>query len=838
MPENPEDILPISVEEEMRRSYLDYAMSVIVGRALPDVRDGLKPVHRRILYAMHELGNAWGRPHKKSARVVGDVIGKYHPHGESAVYDALVRMAQDFSMRYVLVDGQGNFGSVDGDPPAAMRYTEVRMAKIAQEMLSDIDMDTVDWVPNYDGAENEPLVLPSRLPNLLVNGSSGIAVGMATNIPPHNLKEIVSALRLLLKKPDSPLAEIISLVPAPDFPTGGIIWGVAGVEDAYRTGRGKVVIRSKTHFEPLEGGKRSAIVVDEIPYQVNKSQLLAHIGELVKEKRLEGISELRDESDKSGMRIVVELRRGEDASALLSKLLAMTALQNAFAINIVALDGGQPRLLNLKECLLLFLRHRREVVWRRTEFELKALTDRAHILEGLALAAANLDEMIALIRQSQNAAQAKKSLMGKAWSSAVVARLLGVAPEELFFLSEAQAQAILEMRLQRLTALEQDSILEEYQETLLKIKELKAILASPEKLSQVIDEELAALAQGFGDARKSEVVENPEDESLEEQIPLYEALVTLTQEGYIKAQPLREFEAQKRGGRGKIATTTKDGDFVKSMQVASSKDMLLFFSSKGRAYWQKVHALPQGASRMAKGKPLSAILGLEGEERIEAMLALGKGGGYVLLATALGMVKKTPVEEFSRPRTGGVNAIDLTPQDQVVDAKLTSGQDQVLLISDAGKALLFSEEEIRSTGRGAMGVRGIRLGEGHRLITLLVADSSRPDVLLITENGFGKRTQMSEFTPHGRATQGIIAMGGSERNGRLVGAVLVGEEDEAMLLTSKGKTIRMRVQEIRKAGRGAQGVRLIRLEPPEKLVAVERVLENAKLSPGEENDGL
>jgi DNA gyrase subunit A len=839
------ETLPISLEEEMRRSYLDYAMSVIVGRALPDVRDGLKPVHRRALFAMHELSNDWNRPYKKSARIVGDVIGKYHPHGDTAVYDTIVRMAQNFSLRYMLVDGQGNFGSVDGDNAAAMRYTEIRMSRIAHELLADLDKETVDFGPNYDGSEREPLILPAKIPNLLINGSSGIAVGMATNIPPHNLNEVVDACLALLKSPETSIDELIDIIPAPDFPTAGIIYGVAGVKEGYRTGRGRVVMRARTHFEDMEkGGSRQSIIIDELPYQVNKANLLIRIGELVRDKKIEGISDLRDESDKSGMRVVIELRRGEVPEVVLNNLYKETQMQDTFGMNMVALLDGQPRLLNLKQMLDAFLRHRREVITRRTVFELKKARERGHLLEGLAVALSNVDEVIALIKAAPNPPAAKSALMSRVWHSRLVEEMLarasvdarafrpdGLAPEfglsrDGYRLSDAQAQAILELRLQRLTGLEQDKIVGEYKEIMDRIADLIDILSKPERITAVMTEELAAIKQQFGDKRRSEIVVNTQDLSMEDLIASEDLVVTLSHSGYIKSQPLDDYRAQKRGGRGKQATGTKDDDFIDNLFIANTHDYILCFSSRGRVYWIKVYAVPQGG-RSSRGKPVVNLVQLEQGEKINAILPVKafEENRYVFMATSFGTVKKTPLSEFSRPRASGIIAVGLDEDDYLIGVALTEGKHDVMLFSDAGKAVRFDENDVRPMGRGARGVRGMTLGKGQKVISLLVAESEELAVLTATENGYGKRTPISEYTRHGRGSQGMIAIKTSQRNGKVVAAKLVREDDEIMLITTGGVLIRTRVKEVREMSRATQGVTLINPDEGEKLAGLERVVE-------------
>lgn len=828
----------------MRRSYLDYAMSVIVGRALPDVRDGLKPVHRRALFAMHELSNDWNRPYKKSARIVGDVIGKYHPHGDTAVYDTIVRMAQDFSLRYMLVDGQGNFGSVDGDNAAAMRYTEIRMSRIAHELLADLDKETVDFGPNYDGSEREPLILPAKIPNLLINGSSGIAVGMATNIPPHNLNEVVEACLVLLKNPETSIDELIEIIPAPDFPTAGIIYGIAGVREGYHTGRGRVVMRARTHFEDMEKGSRQSIIIDELPYQVNKSNLLIRIGELVRDKKIEGISDLRDESDKSGMRVVIELKRGEVAEVVLNNLYKETQMQDTFGMNMVALLDGQPRLLNLKQMLSAFLRHRREVGTRRTVFELKKARERGHLLEGLAVALSNVDDVIAMIKAAPTPAVAKDALMAKVWRSKLVEEMLarttidakafrpdGLAPEfglskKGYRLSDAQVQAILELRLQRLTGLEQDKIVSEYKEVMDRIANFVDILAKPERITEILTEELAAIKQQFGDKRRSEIVISTQDLSMEDLIAPADMVVTLSHSGYIKSQPLDDYHAQKRGGRGKQATGTKEDDFIDNLFIANTHDYILCFSSRGRVYWIKVYSVPQGG-RSARGKPIVNLVQLEQGEKINAILPVKAfdENRYIFMATSFGTVKKTSLSEFSRPRTSGIIAIGLDDGDYLIGVALTEGKSDVMLFSDAGKAVRFDENDVRPMGRGARGVRGMKLAKGQKVISLLVAESEELAVLTATENGYGKRTLISEYTRHGRGTQGMIAIKTSERNGKVVAARLVRQDDEIMLITTGGVLIRTRVKEVREMSRSTQGVTLINLDKGEKLAGLERVVE-------------
>ena len=838
------ETIPISLEEEMRRSYLDYAMSVIVGRALPDVRDGLKPVHRRVLFAMHELSNDWNRPYKKSARVVGDVIGKYHPHGDSAVYDTIVRMAQNFSLRYPLVDGQGNFGSIDGDNAAAMRYTEIRMSRIAHEMLADIEKETVDFGPNYDGSEQEPLVLPARVPNLLINGSSGIAVGMATNIPPHNLNEVIDGLLVLLGNPEITLDELIDIIPAPDFPTAGIIYGLAGVREGYRTGRGRVVIRARTHVEDIgKGSDRQALIIDELPYQVNKANLLIKIGELVREKAIEGISDLRDESDKSGMRVVIELKRGEMPEIVLNNLYKQTQLQDSFGMNMVALVDGQPRLLNLKQILDEFLRHRREVVTRRTIFELRKARERGHILEGLAVALSNVDEIIALIKAAPTPPVAKSELMAREWHSALVEDMLsrvdvsqarpdGLLPEyglqkQGYRLSEVQAQAILELRLQRLTGLEQDKIVSEYRDVMDTIMDLLDILSRPERVNQIIAEELAQIKTQYGDARRSEIEQYGGDINIEDLITPQDMVVTLSHGGYMKAQPVADYQAQRRGGRGKLAAGTKEEDFIDNLFVANTHDYLLCFSSFGRMYWIKVYELPQG-SRNSRGKPIVNLLPLADGEKLNAILPVKafSDSEYVFMAPSRGTVKKTPLSDFSRPRTAGIIAVDLDEGDHLIGVAVTSGSSQVMLFSDAGKAVRFDEGDVRAMGRTARGVRGMDLADGQQVIGMLVSNDETLQVLTATANGYGKRTPIGDYRKSRRGTQGVIAIDTGERNGKLVAVALVEEQDELMLMTTGGVLIRTRVSEVRETGRTAQGVRLINLDEGEHLISLEKVAES------------
>ncbi len=837
------ETLPVSLEEEMRHSYLDYAMSVIVGRALPDVRDGLKPVHRRVLYAMHEANNVWNRPYVKCARVVGDVLGKFHPHGDAATYEALVRMAQDFSMRYTLIDGQGNFGSIDGDSAAAYRYTECRLDRIASEMVADIDKETVDFVANYDAKELEPTVLPTKVPNLLINGSSGIAVGMATNIPPHNLSEVVDACQLLLRDPDIDIADLIQIIQAPDFPTAGIIYGLAGVREGYLTGRGRVVMRAKTHFEDLDKGNRQAIIIDELPYQVNKKVLQERIAELVNEKKLEGISHIQDESDKSGMRVVIELKRGEIAEVVLNNLFKLTQLQDTFGMNMVALVDGKPRLLNLKQMLEAFLFHRREVVTRRTVFELRKARERGHILEGLAVALSNVDEIIALIKAAPAPADAKRELMARVWRSTLVEEMLvrasaeasrpeGLAPEfglseQGYRLSDVQAQAILEMRLQRLTGLEQDKIVADYREVMDTIVDLLDVLAKPERITQIISEELAAIKEQFGDARRSEIELNTQDLGIEDLIARADMVVTMSHGGYIKSQPLDDYRAQKRGGRGRQAATVKEDDFVDHLFVANTHDHILCFSNRGRVYWLKVYEVPQG-SRTGRGKPIVNLFPLQEGEKITAVLPVKEFDEkhFVFMATAEGTVKKTPLSDFANPRKAGIIAVALDEGDFLIGVAITDGSHDVMLFSDAGKAVRFAEEDVRAMGRSARGVRGMQLEKGQSVISMLVAVGEEFSVLTATENGYGKRTPIAEYTRHGRGTKGMIAIQTSERNGKVVGAVLVQPDDEVMLISTGGVLIRTKVKQIREMGRSTQGVTLINLDDGTKLAGIEKVVES------------
>lgn len=867
------EIIPVNLEDEMKQSYLDYAMSVIVGRALPDVRDGLKPVHRRVLYAMSELGNDYNKPYKKSARVVGDVIGKYHPHGDTAVYDTMVRMAQPFSMRYVMIDGQGNFGSVDGDAPAAMRYTEVRMAKISHELLADIDKETVDFVPNYDESESEPSVLPTRVPTLLINGSSGIAVGMATNIPPHNLGEVVSACLAMIEQPDITVPELMQHLPGPDFPTAGFINGAAGIYHAYSTGRGKIHLRARCHFEDIGTSGRQAIITTELPYQVNKARLLEKIAELVKEGKLEGISGLRDESDKDGMRMVIELKRGEVADVVLNNLYKQTQFETSFGLNMVALLNGRPHCMSLPEILHAFINHRREIVTRRTVFLLRKARERAHILEGLAVAMANINDMIELIKNSSNPAEAKAALLVRQWAAGIVAQLLDRAdaersrPDDLaaefgmangqYRLSENQAQAILELRLHRLTGLEQDKIISEYQQLLAQIDEYLAILADDVRLMEVIKEELIAIKDQYADARLTEIIQTQSDLTEEDLISEEDRIVTLSHEGYVKAQPLDDYKAQRRGGRGKSATATKEQDYVSKLIVANTHETILCFSSLGKVYWLKVYQLPL-ASRASRGKPFVNLLPLAENEKINAMLPVREFSEdkYVFMATSAGTVKKTSLKEFEYQLSIGKIAIVLREDDQLVGVTITDGKQNIMLFSSDGKAIRFNESEIRPIGRKAAGVRGMMLNEGQKVIALIVAEEpkwttvaevnqhhftignfkvsfstfkitfttdQKSSVLNVTENGFGKRTEISKFRLQARGRQGVIAIQTSERNGAVVGAVLVNDNDEIMLITDGGTLVRTRVDGISVVGRNAQGVTLIRPDDNEKVIGVDKI---------------
>lgn len=829
------EVVNVNIEQELKQSYLDYAMSVIVGRALPDVRDGLKPVHRRVLFSMYQLGNEWNKPHKKSARIVGDVIGKYHPHGDMPVYDTIVRMAQNFSMRYVLIDGQGNFGSVDGDSPAAMRYTEIRMAKMTQLLLADLDKETVDFGLNYDESELMPIVLPTRFPNLLVNGSSGIAVGMATNIPPHNLKEVINACLVLLDNPQAPLEELIQHMQGPDFPTGAIIYGRAGILEAYRTGRGRIFVRAKTHFEIDEDSGKQSIIVTELPYQVNKARLIERIAELVKEKKIEGITALRDESDKDGMRIVIELRRGEVADVLLNNLYAQTQLQSVFGINMVALINNRPKLLSLVEILEAFLQHRREVVTRRTLFDLKKSRERAHILEGLGIALSNIDEMIALIKASPNPQVAKEGLLKRQWKSQIVAKMTNKSADEPFQLSPEQAQAILDLRLHRLTGLEQDKIYAEYEQILKLIEDLLEILNNPNRLLSVIREELIAVKEEYTDERRTQIQEVEADLTLEDLITDQPMVVTLSSDGYAKTQPLDQYQAQRRGGKGKMATQVKEEDSVEHLVVANSLDTLLCFSTTGKVYWLKVYKIPQ-ATRQSKGRPVINLLPLEENEKINAILPVREysENACVLMVTKLAVIKKVKLTDFSRPRTSGIIAIDLAEGDKLIGAEITDGHGEVMLFSDAGKVIRFNEEKVRAMGRNARGVRGMKLEEGQEIISLIVA---KPEgtILTATENGYGKRTPLEDYRQTGRGGQGVISIQVTERNGHVIGATQVFPGDEIILISNKGTLVRIRADEISLIGRNTQGVRLINVSEGERLVAIARI--EAMLSEtGEQKD--
>lgn len=835
---------PVNIEDEMRQSYMDYAMSVIIGRALPDVRDGLKPVHRRVLYAMNVMGNDWNKPYKKSARIVGDVIGKYHPHGDTAVYDTIVRMAQPFSLRYTLVDGQGNFGSVDGDAPAAMRYTEVRMSRIAHELLADLDKDTVDFIPNYDGSENEPAVLPSRIPNLLVNGSSGIAVGMATNIPPHNLTEVINACVALIDNPAIQMAELIQHIPGPDFPTAGIINGSKGIQEAYLTGRGRIYMRARTEIETDESKGQHSIIVKELPYQVNKARLMEKIAELVKDKKITGIRELRDESDKDGMRMVIELRRGEVPEVIMNNLYQHTQMQNVFGINVVALENGQPRLLNLKDLLEAFIRHRREVVSRRTIFELRKARARAHVLEGLAIALANIDPVIAMIKASPTPAEAKQKLLEPVWQSGVVTEMLKRAgsdasrPENLgdefglsddgYRLSDTQAQAILDLKLQRLTGLEQDKIIKEYGELLETIADLMDILARPERLMQVIRDELIDIRERYGDDRRTEIIEDQHELSMEDLISEEDVVVTLSHAGYAKSQPLDVYRAQRRGGRGKSATNMKDEDFIDKLFIANTHDTVLCFSSRGKVYWLKVYQFPQ-ASRTARGKPIVNLLPLDEGERINAVLPIREftDNQFVFMATADGTVKKCRLTDFSRPRPSGIRAIELHGDNQLIGVELTDGAHDVMLFTDAGKAVRFRESEVRPMGRTARGVRGVKLATSQRVISLIIVTNEESTVLTATENGYGKRSEISDYGVKGRGGLGVISVQTTERNGKVVGAVAVNEDDEIMLISNQGTLIRTPASDVSVMGRNTQGVRLVNLAEDEHLAGLERIVEDS-----------
>lgn len=845
------DVVNINIETEMKQSYLDYAMSVIVGRALPDVRDGLKPVHRRVLFSMHEVSNDWNKPYKKSARIVGDVMGKYHPHGDTAIYDTIVRMAQDFSLRNPLIDGQGNFGSVDGDSPAAMRYTEIRMAKIAHEMLADLDKETVNFIPNYDGSEHEPEVLPTKFPNLLVNGSTGIAVGMATSIPPHNLSEVIDACLALLANPSITIDELIELVPAPDFPTAGFIFGIKDIQAGYRTGRGRVVMRSRTHFEDI-AKDRQAIIIDELPYQVNKAKICERIGELVKDKIIEGITEIRDESDKDGMRVVIELRRNENANVILNNLFKMTQMQDSFGINMVAIVNGQPRLLNLKSIIEEFIYHRREIVTRRTVFELKKAKERGHNLEGLAVALANVDEMIAIIKSSATPVEAKTRLMEKCWQSSLVVSMLSrvesdsVRPDWLsnefgmqpdgYRLSEVQTQAILELRLQRLTALEQDKIVKEYHDVMDTILDLLDILRKPERINLIISEELTLIKQQFGSNRKSEITFDGSDIDNEDLIKPRDMVVTLSREGYVKTQPVDEYRTQRRGGRGKAAATTREDDFIHSIFMAHTHDYVLCFSTLGRLYWLKVYNLPEG-SRTTRGRPIINLLPLQPDEKITSILPVKEftDDKFIFFVTKEGIVKKVELSAFSRPSSRGIIAINLDEGDQLAGVTITDGKQEIMLFSDSGQAVRFNESEVRHMGRVARGVRGIKLASKASVVALLTTDDENAQVLTVTENGFGKRTPVSEYRETKRGTKGVIAIAVTKRNGKLVTAQLVADDDQIMLITTGGVLIRTHVNTIRKTGRAAQGVTLINLGEGETLVDVAKVVEREE-SNNEESD--
>ena len=839
MGEIAKEIVPVNIEDEMKKSYLDYAMSVIVGRALPDVRDGLKPVHRRVLFAMNELNNDWNKTYKKSARVVGDVIGKYHPHGDSAVYDTIVRMAQPFSLRYMLVDGQGNFGSVDGDSAAAMRYTEIRMRKIAHSLLADLDKETVDFVENYDGTEHIPVVMPTRIPNLLINGSSGIAVGMATNIPPHNLTEVVSGCLALIRDPDLTVDELMEHIPGPDFPTAGIINGRAGIIQAYRTGRGRIYVRARAEVTHDEKRGKDIILIHELPYQLNKARLIERIAELVKEKKIEGITELRDESDKDGMRVVIELRRGEIGDVVLNNLYAQTSMQSVFGINMVALVDGQPKILNLKEILEAFIRHRREVVTRRTVYLLRKARERGHILEGLAIALCNIDPVIAMIKASPSSAEAKEKLLAQPWEPGDVTRMLersgsdACRPDELepqygmhdgkYHLSPVQAQAILELRLHRLTGLEHEKLLNEYQERLIEIADFLDILTDSERLKLVIREELEEIVTEFGDERRTVISASQHDLTVEDLITEEDRVVTISHGGYAKTQPLSDYQAQRRGGVGKAALAVKDEDFVEHLLIASTHATILCFSNLGKVYWLKVYLIPL-AGRNSRGRPMVNLLPLEAGERVTSILPVEKyaEGHYIFMATANGTVKKTPLTDFARRRSVGLRALHLDDDDVLVGTAITQGDCDVMLFSSEGKAVRFKETDVRSMGRTARGIRGIRLGEGYNMISLIIP---QPDgmVLSVSENGYGKRTQIEGFPTKGRGGKGLIAMSTSDRNGKMVGAVQVFDGDELMLISNQGTLVRTRSDEVSILGRNTQGVRVIRTKDGESLVGVQRI---------------
>ena len=841
MPDLAREINSVSLEQELKQSYLDYSMSVIVGRALPDVRDGLKPVHRRVLYAMHVLGNDWNKAYKKSARVVGDVIGKYHPHSDTAVYDTIVRLAQPFSMRNVLVDGQGNFGSVDGDNAAAMRYTEVRMTKLAHALLQDLDKETVDFVPNYDGSESMPSVLPTRVPNLLINGSAGIAVGMATNIPPHNLGEVVDACIALVDNPDLSIEQLMEYIPGPDFPTAGSINGKAGIVQAYRSGRGRIYLRAKTTIEKEQKSGKESIIVYELPYQVNKAKLLEKIAELVKTKKIEGIAALRDESDKDGMRMVIELRRGEVAEVVLNNLYSQTSMENVFGINLVALDEGQPRLLNLKQILQAFIRHRREVVTRRTIYELRKARERAHVLEGLGIALANIDAVIELIKQSANPTEARLKLLGQTWQPGMVAELLQhaganacrpaeLAPEfgfheQRYTLSPVQAQAILDLKLHRLTGLEQEKIIKEYQSVIQLIEKLLAILADTQRLMVVIKDELIEIKQQFADPRRTEITNSKHDLTIEDLITEEEVVVTLSHQGYVKTQPLDDYQAQRRGGKGKSATKIKDEDFIEQLIIANTHDTILCFSSRGKVYWLKTYQLPQG-SRISRGKPIVNVLPIAADEKIHAILPIKTFSAeqFVFMATSKGTVKKVALTHFSRPRASGIIAIELIDEDQLVGVALTDGTRDVMLFSDAGKVIRVDEAKVRAMGRTARGVRGISLRDGQKVIALnIVCENGQ--LLTATENGFGKRTTLAEYRTSGRGGAGVISIQVTQRNGHVVGAIQVSDDEEIMLITDQGTLVRIRAAEVSSVGRNTQGVRLLRLNDGEKLIGMQRIVD-------------
>lgn len=843
MSEFANEIISVNIEDELKQSYLDYAMSVIVGRALPDIRDGLKPVHRRVLYAMHELNNDWNKAYKKSARIVGDVIGKYHPHGDTAVYDTMVRMAQPFSMRYVLIDGQGNFGSVDGDSPAAMRYTEVRMSKLAHLLLSDLEKETVDFVPNYDGTELAPVVLPTRLPHLLVNGSSGIAVGMATNIPPHNLSEVLDACLALIERPDISIEELMAYIPGPDFPTAGIINGRSGIIEAYKTGRGRIYVRARTQVEDNEAKGKQAIIITELPYQVNKARLIEHIAELVREKQIDGITGLRDESDKDGMRVVIEIRRGEMPEVILNNLYAQTQMQSVFGINMVALEKGQPQLFNLKQLLVAFLRHRQDIVTRRTVYELKKAKARAHLLEGLTVALANLDEVILLIKSAKDPQTAKEALLQKIWRPGEVEQWVARAEQdslkisasdtalesgmtsEGYRLSPEQAQAILDLRLQRLTGLEQNKITEEYRGLLKLITELASILAHSEKLMQIIRQELVEVKQEFGDSRRTEIMGSQQDLTMEDLITNEEMVATLSHEGYIKSQPLSVYQAQHRGGKGKAATQIKEEDFVEKLVIANALDTILCFSNRGKVYWLKTYQLPQ-ASRNARGRPIVNLLPLETDESITAILPVQQFAAdhYVFMATLLGTVKKVPLEQFSRPRAKGIIALKLQDGDSLIGVGLTMGDQEIMLLSDSGKVVRFHEKQVRAMGRVTQGVRGIKLRANQHVKALIIVND-RGTILTVTENGYGKRTAIEEYRMTSRGGQGVISIQVNQRNGSVIGAVQIDESDEVMLISDQGTLVRIPVSEISVIGRNTQGVRLINLSEQERLISLARIEE-------------